>query len=278
MPAPVAVPPALAVPLRYGDDEERPAVSLQRPANDRLAVPAPGPVDERAPATAAVAPLPMDDPPAAGAELPVAADRLGPDLSDDLLGAAERGPLFRRVGRDDARPAAPRPCGRVERKQPKLRDCRRHDSRAPFRDAFVSRWTMRRSSAGSSGSGAAAGSRPNEPSSPSSENTGSNPVRAFERSDPRGRRAVPHLLAHRPVLDRVAFDLGLELGELERDSESADDVPGGRDDPSGAHDRGDCREDAPDLLGSRCRSRWPRRGSAGTRPGAHPPRRARRCA
>ena len=44
----------------------------------------------------------------------------------------------------------------------------RHDSRAPFREAFVSRWTMRRRSAGSSGSGAAAGSRPNEPSSPSS--------------------------------------------------------------------------------------------------------------
>ena len=39
MPLSVAVPPALAMPLRNRDDEERPAVRLQRPANDRLAIP-----------------------------------------------------------------------------------------------------------------------------------------------------------------------------------------------------------------------------------------------
>ncbi len=177
MPAPVAVPPALAMVLRHGDDEERPAVSLQRPANDRLAVPAPRSVHERAPAPPAVAPLAMDDPPAASAELAVAADRFGPDLGDDLLGAAEGGPLFRGVGRDDARPTSPRMRGRRAETAAAAR-LSSHDSRAPFRDACVSRWTMRRRSAGSSGAEAPAGSRPNEPSSPSSENTGSNPVRA----------------------------------------------------------------------------------------------------
>jgi hypothetical protein len=78
VPIAIAVPPALTVVLGNRDDEERPAVCLQSPANDRLAVPAPDAVNERAPASAAAAPLAVDDPPAAGAELPVTADRLGP--------------------------------------------------------------------------------------------------------------------------------------------------------------------------------------------------------
>ena len=52
-------------------------------------------------------------------------------------------------------------------------------SHSAFCDAFVSRRTMRRSSAGSSGSGSPDCSPPNEAPSSSSENTGSNPVRAF---------------------------------------------------------------------------------------------------
>ena len=79
-------------------------------------------------------------------------------------------------------------------------------------------------------------------------------------------------------LDRVAFDLSLELGELERDSQRTGDVPGGRGDPCRAHDRSDCREDAPNLLhvDADLAGRAEVQHVRGR--GARLPRRARRCA
>jgi len=107
--------------MRLGDrdDEERPAVFLQRSSDHRLPVPQPRPMNHRTPAPTTIAAVTVDDPSAARAELAVVGQRRRPNPGDDLFRSPEGSPLLIRIRRDNPplTSTAPRP---VEREEAKL--------------------------------------------------------------------------------------------------------------------------------------------------------------
>ena len=119
MPRAVAVPPAGLMGLRDRDDQERPAVLLQRSPDDCLPVPKPRSMDERTPTPAAVAQLAMNDLAAAGASLRLPGSHDGRILRDDFLCAPESRSLLVRIGRNDP-PLPLAPLRRIEREEAKL--------------------------------------------------------------------------------------------------------------------------------------------------------------
>jgi hypothetical protein len=119
MASPVAVPPARLMRLRDRNHQERPTVGLEGSPDDRLPVPQPRRIDEGTPASPAIPPLALDDPPAACTQLPIGGKPWRPDLSDEFFRAPESRPLLIRIGRNDP-PLPPSPSRGVDGEQAKL--------------------------------------------------------------------------------------------------------------------------------------------------------------
>lgn len=102
MPRTVAVPLARFVRLSNRNQEERPAMRLERSPDNGLPVLQPRPMDQWTPAPSTVTPLPVDDLSAARTQLPIGGKPRRPDLSDEFFRAPKGRPLFVRIGRNES--------------------------------------------------------------------------------------------------------------------------------------------------------------------------------